>query len=87
MRPAKLCERGVKVPYGSMILPASADEIAGADDYVTEPFSMDELLARLRAAVRRASPAPDEPVVATADFTVDLAILISGPPPVGRRPG
>jgi two-component system KDP operon response regulator KdpE len=34
---------------------------------------MDELLARLRAAVRRASPAPDEPVVTTEDFTVDLA--------------
>jgi two-component system, OmpR family, KDP operon response regulator KdpE len=34
---------------------------------------MDELLARLRAAVRRGAPAPDEPVVATADFTVDLA--------------
>ena len=46
---------------------------AGADDYVTKPFGMDELLARLRAAVRRAVPAPDEPVVATADFTVDLA--------------
>ena len=46
---------------------------AGADDYITKPFGMDELLARLRAAVRRASPAPDEPVVATADFTVDLA--------------
>ena len=46
---------------------------AGADDYVTKPFGMDELLARLRAAVRRAAPAPDEPVVKTADFTVDLA--------------
>jgi len=46
---------------------------AGADDYVTKPFGMDELLARLRAAVRRAAPAPDEPVVTTADFTIDLA--------------
>jgi two-component system, OmpR family, KDP operon response regulator KdpE len=47
---------------------------AGADDYVTKPFGMDELLARLRAAVRRAAPAPaDETVVSTPDFTVDLA--------------
>jgi two-component system, OmpR family, KDP operon response regulator KdpE len=47
---------------------------AGADDYVTKPFGMDELLARLRAAVRRAAPAaPDEPVVSNPEFTVDLA--------------
>jgi two-component system KDP operon response regulator KdpE len=47
---------------------------AGADDYVTKPFGMDELLARLRAAVRRAAPAPDEPVIATGDFIIDLAV-------------
>ncbi|HEX7354475.1 MAG TPA: response regulator [Mycobacteriales bacterium] len=46
---------------------------AGADDYVTKPFGMDELLARLRAAVRRAAPAEDEPTVTVADFSVDLA--------------
>ena len=46
---------------------------AGADDYVTKPFGMDELLARLRAAVRRATPAPAEPVVSTEHFTVDLS--------------
>jgi two-component system KDP operon response regulator KdpE len=46
---------------------------AGADDYVTKPFGMDELLARLRAAVRRQAPADEAPVVRTASFTVDLA--------------
>jgi two-component system KDP operon response regulator KdpE len=46
---------------------------AGADDYVTKPFAMDELLARLRAAVRRGTPADDLPVIETPAFTVDLA--------------
>jgi two-component system, OmpR family, KDP operon response regulator KdpE len=46
---------------------------AGADDYVTKPFGMDELLARLRAALRRAAPADELPRVETTSFTVDLA--------------
>jgi len=55
----------------------SADKVealdAGADDYVTKPFGMDELLARMRAVTRRSAAEPDEPRVSLGGVTVDLA--------------
>lgn len=46
---------------------------AGADDYITKPFGMDELLARMRAAMRRNTPVDEEPVVITGTLSIDLA--------------
>lgn len=45
----------------------------GADDYITKPFGLDELLARLRAMLRRSEGPEQAPVIATDAFTVDLA--------------
>jgi len=55
---------------------------AGADDYVTKPFGIDELLARLRAAMRRVETAP-EPVIEIGELRIDLekrAVSVGGTP-------
>jgi two-component system KDP operon response regulator KdpE len=47
---------------------------AGADDYVTKPFGVGELMARLRVSLRRAAHSEDEPVMTCGDLAVDLAL-------------
>ena len=69
--------REMSVPI--LMLTAKGEEIdkvvgleIGADDYVTKPFGMRELLARVRALLRRAEPTAETEVLATGDLEIDL---------------
>ena len=62
---------------------------AGADDYVTKPFGVEELLARMRAAVRRTGTAEDLPRIRLGELVVDLAakrVIRQAPVPAGPDP-
>jgi two-component system, OmpR family, KDP operon response regulator KdpE len=56
---------------------------AGADDYVVKPFGVEELMARIRAALRRAAPGESIPAFASDDLTIDFekrAVTVKGNP-------
>jgi two-component system KDP operon response regulator KdpE len=84
MHGLELCRRVRAIsPVPIIVLSAKGEEKTkvealdiGADDYVTKPFGIDELLARVRASLRRAAtaltPEAESPVLTAGDFQIDL---------------